>query len=116
MKKLPTPSENENGIARYLMRHDSKTGAFVKILKSIEHSDVARFPCSSIEDVHAAYNIHSSEEVALPPLKTRWLPIDAELVTPYHDSKNKVPCLFSPKPFKDKNSRGRGRGRGRNSN
>ena len=116
LKNLPTPSEKENGTARYLLRHDSKTGAFVRILKSIEHSEIARFPCPSIVDIHAAYNIHSSEEAALPPLKSRWLPIDAELVTPYHDSNNKVPCLFSPKPFKDKNLRGRGRGRGRNSN
>ena len=112
LKKLPIPTEKENGIARYLMRHDSNTGAFVEILKSVDSCQLPPKARPSIVDVHAAYNNRSNEEIPLPSLNSRWLSIDAELVTPYHNINSKVPCLFSPKPFKN-NLRGRGRGRGK---
>ena len=114
LKKLPIPTEKE-GVARYLLRHDSKTGAFVKIMKSVEPTETSVLPNSGTVDVHLPYSTCSNEEAPLPPVSTRWLPIDADLITPYHEANKKVPCLFSPKPFNKNNSpRGRGRGRGRN--
>ena len=111
LKTLPKPIEKENGIARYLVQHNSKTGVFVKILKSINQNEISQYPSSTTIDIHEAYNIRSDEEATLPPIINMWLPIDADLVTPYHNINNKVPCLFSPNPLKNKNFRGRGRGK-----
>jgi len=111
LKTLPKPIEKENGIARYLVQHNSKTGVFVKILKAINQNEISQYPSATTIDIHEAYNIRSDDEAPLPPTSNMWLPIDADLVTPYHNISNKVPCLFSPNPIKNKNFRGRGRGK-----
>jgi len=112
LKTLPIPTEKE-GVARYLLKHDSKTGAFVKVLKSVEQCETSQAPTSGTVDVHLAYNTYS-HDAPLPPVNKRWLPLDPDLITPYHEINEKVPCLFAPKPFTKNNSpRGRGRNRGR---
>ena len=124
LKKLPNPTEKEKGVARYLLQHDSKTGAFVKILKATEpSSENSHVLNSNLYDAHMPYNIRSNEDSTLPPPNARWMPIDVDLITPYHRVNNKVPGLFTPKftpngPHNHKrNERGRGkRGRGRRGN
>ena len=105
LKKLPNPTESENGVARYLLQHDFKTGAFVMALKSIVAGENLASSSSNVYDAHMAYNIHSNEEVPLPPAIKRWIPIDVDLITPYHRSTQKVPGLFTPKQYNNNNGR-----------
>ena len=98
LTQLPNPTEKENGVARYLLQHDLKSGAFVKILKAAEAiSENSQVPNPNLYDAHMPYNIRSNEDAALPPPNTRWMPIDVDLITPYHRMYNKVPGLFTPK-------------------
>jgi hypothetical protein len=129
LKKLPSPTEKENGVARYLLQHDSKLGAFVRILKATESSsENSHVLNSNFYDAHMPYNIRSNEDASLPLPTARWMPIDVDLITPYHRLNDKVPGLFTPKSqiFRSppngqhnikRNDRGRGkRGRGRRGN
>ena len=120
--KLPkNESVGVNQKEEYLLRHDRNTGAFVKVSKAVENIKLAESHPGSPQgtnfyDLHMSYNMtRPNEESRAPPQSTRWIPIDVNLITPYHQETGRAPGLFPPprpKVFDDgdnKTSRGRGR-------
>lgn len=59
-------------------------------------------PKSGAFDLHFFYNGYTVEEKEKPPM---WLPIDPELLLPYHITLNRVPCLFEPVYDRDWNKK-----------
>ena len=101
LKKLPTPTEGENGVGRYLIQHEPKTGAFVRAVKAVNANEEGQVASSNLYDAHMTYNmIRSNEDAKPPPAIARWLPIDVDLITPYHRQTQRVPGLFAPKQYR----------------
>ena len=97
---MPDPTECENGVARYLIQHDPKTGAFVKVMKAFNPNDNSQEAISNLYDAHMAYNVRSDEDSKPHPAILRWLPIDVDVITPYHRQTQRVPGLFAPKQYR----------------
>ena len=95
LKKLPDPMECDGGVGRYIIQHDTKTGAFVRVLKEVNSNENVQVSSSNLYDAHMAYNIRSNEDAKHPPAIARWLPIDVDLVTPYHRQTQRVPWASS---------------------
>lgn len=96
----------------YLLRHDAKTGAFVRVDKALDSS--ATVPSGGpYFDLHLAYaNSRAAEERDSGP--PAWNPIDVGLVAPWQERDGRAPGLFAPPAHTVQQSwRGRGRPRGR---
>ena len=96
--------EHENGVSRYLIQHDPKAGAFVRILKSAHPDENVQETNKDFYNVHLAYSmVRSNEDAAPPPASAQWLPIDVDIITQYHRETQKVPGLFAPKRYRGSN-------------
>ncbi|TRY73615.1 hypothetical protein TCAL_01867 [Tigriopus californicus] len=91
---------------QYLMRHDGKTGAFVRVFKASKEG----------ENSPHCYNLHDNFAVKAhedAQLNVQFNPIDTNKVTPLHLHQKRVPGIFSPKPGSSNSGRGRGKKKGR---
>ena len=78
---------NEPG--QYLLRHDAKTGPFVKVMKSTDQDHSGKS-----YDLHANYlTVHASQDLKL---RASFRPFDNKTVTPLHTFHGRVPGLFAP--------------------
>ena len=90
---------NEPG--EYLLRHDSKSGAFVKVERAVAVAGSGGAVAAAggpLFDLQLSYaNSRACEERdAAPPA---WSPIDVSVVTPWHMKQRRAPVLFAPKPL-----------------
>ena len=99
LRKLPDPT-NDGGVDRYLLQHDAKSGAFVKVYKAADACQNTPKHTGKEYDVHLAYNIHSNETKSTPQVDARWVPIDVDVITPHHKQAQRAPGLFAPKEFR----------------
>jgi len=76
---------------RYLLEHNSKTGAFVRLVQSVEISE----KCSKTFDLQTRYAAARPDEERPMTAPPPWLPIDVNIVT----RNSIVPALFTPKQF-----------------
>jgi hypothetical protein len=75
------------------MRHDVNSGAFVRV--GVEAKDTSD-PKRSVYDLHQKYQ-DLSLVVDAPGAAPVHLPIDVEVITPFHLAQNRVPGLFMPR-------------------
>ena len=99
LRKLPDPT-NDGGVDRYLLQHDAKSGAFVKVYKAADACQNTPKHTGKEYDVHLAYNIRSNETKSTPQVDVRWVPIDVDVITPHHKQAQRAPGLFAPKEFR----------------
>ena len=99
LRKLPDPT-NDGGVDRYLLQHDAKSGAFVKVYKAADSCQNTPKHTGKEYDVHLAYNVHSNETKSIPQVDSRWVPIDVDVITPHHKQAQRAPGLFAPKEFR----------------
>ena len=99
LRKLPDPT-NDGGVDRYLLQHDAKSGAFVKVYKAADTCQNTPKHTGKEYDVHLAYNIHSNETKSIPQVDARWVPIDVDVITPNHKQAQRAPGLFAPREFR----------------
>ena len=99
---------------QYLLRHDAKTGPYVKVVKSSGEAGLRAY------DLHSKYmTVHPGQDLKLKP---GFRPLDVKTITPLHIFHGRVPGLFAPSTEQHKSPergrghggrRGRGGGRGR---
>lgn len=89
---------------QYLMRHDGKTGAFVRVFKASKGGQTSQ----NHYNLHENYEVNASEDA---DQNIQFNPIDVNKVTPLHLRLKRVPGLFSPRPLKGGPGKGRGRGK-----
>ena len=116
---LSNLKEQINEPGQYLLRHDAKTGPFVKVMMSTDQDHSGKS-----YDLHANYlTIHAAQDLKM---MASFRPLDVNTITPLHFFNGRVPGLFAPPVRSDqvrmspgterggRSGRGRGgRGRGR---
>lgn len=92
---------NSQPTGDYLLHHDAKTGAHVRLMKATEPSQVTH---QVVYDLHAAYSPQDkvlTRSYTEPP----WLAIDTHILTPFHLKHAKIPGTFPMSNPKEKLSK-----------
>lgn len=92
---------NSQPTGDYLLHHDAKTGAHIRLMKATEPSQVTH---QAVYDLHAAYEPQDkvlTRSYAEPP----WLAIDTHILTPFHLKHAKIPGTFPMSNPKEKLSK-----------
>ena len=75
----------------YLIKHDTSSENFVKILKAVDESNVKG---KRLFDLHQHYE--NCDPKLDSPIQFQFKPLDTETLTPWHYQFGRVPCMFQP--------------------